>query len=404
MKTKLVILLFCLYSLSSLACTTAVVSGKYTANGKPLLWKVRDTDFLENKMHYFKNSKQHFIALVNTIDTLNTQVWAGSNDAGFAIMNSASFNVNLEKSTKGLQDQEGYIMKKALETCQSLKDFEKLLDKLDKPMGLAAHFGVIDAQGGAAFYEVNNLNYTKFDANDPSIAPNGYILRTNFSYTGKKDIGYGFIRYQTAQDLWLQADATHQINPQTCMQNFSRSFEHSVLKTNFRTQYESYSKKSQTFVNSGDLITRHGTSSAITIEGVSPKMSPDMSTLWVQIAYPNTCVTVPIWVKGENNFPAILQANDSNKVLLSDWTMELKDKCYPIKRSAGYKYLCITQLVNKEKTGFLQQIEAFEQALFQQTLKLQKEWDQQSPSLKELKSFYTQYNAKVTQFYQTLLP
>ena len=30
------------------ACTSAVVSGKVTPDGRPLLWKNRDTDFMQN--------------------------------------------------------------------------------------------------------------------------------------------------------------------------------------------------------------------------------------------------------------------------------------------------------------------------------------------------------------------
>ena len=33
-----------------LACTSAVVSGKVTPDGRPLLWKKRDTDYLRNLM------------------------------------------------------------------------------------------------------------------------------------------------------------------------------------------------------------------------------------------------------------------------------------------------------------------------------------------------------------------
>jgi penicillin V acylase-like amidase (Ntn superfamily) len=204
--TNLLTILFSLYFLfvgNSYSCTTAVISGKATEDGRPLLWKLRDTDYLENYVKQFPatDGKYAFIGLINSIDTLANEVWGGNNEVGFAIMNSASFNVNLEDSVK-TKSQPGFFMKKALEICKTLEDFEKLLDNTAKPMGLAAHFGVIDANGGAAFYEVNNYTWTKYDANDPKVAPKGYILRTNFSETGKPNIGYGFVRLQTAQELF----------------------------------------------------------------------------------------------------------------------------------------------------------------------------------------------------------
>ena len=39
------------------ACTTAIVSGKYTADGRPLLFKQRDTPQLENKLVAFQDGK-----------------------------------------------------------------------------------------------------------------------------------------------------------------------------------------------------------------------------------------------------------------------------------------------------------------------------------------------------------
>ena len=82
---------------------------------------------------------------------------------GFAIMNSASYNLNLQDTSK-LKDNEGFVMKKALQSCATLQDFEALLKSLPKPMGVNANFGVIDANGGAAYYETSNYTFIKFNA------------------------------------------------------------------------------------------------------------------------------------------------------------------------------------------------------------------------------------------------
>lgn len=49
------------------ACTSAVISGKVTPDGRPLLWKNRDTDFLQNSVRYFSGGRHSFIAVVNTV-------------------------------------------------------------------------------------------------------------------------------------------------------------------------------------------------------------------------------------------------------------------------------------------------------------------------------------------------
>ena len=74
-------------------CTTAVISGKATDDGRPLLLKNRDADALQNKLVYFFDGKYKFIGLVNSSDKENSEVWCGFNATGFGIMNSASYNL-----------------------------------------------------------------------------------------------------------------------------------------------------------------------------------------------------------------------------------------------------------------------------------------------------------------------
>lgn len=399
MKHLLSLLLILVVSFyQSMACTTAAISGKYTKDGRPMIWKLRDTENFQNKMKFFSDGKYACIGLINSND--EEQVWGGSNSEGFAIMNSASFNVNLEDSTSW-RDREGYFMKLALQTCANLEEFEQLLKDTPKPMGLAAHFGVLDALGNVAFYEVNNQNFTKFDANDPTQAPNGYILRTNFSFTGKKDIGYGFIRFQTAQDLLYQADAIGQLNPKTIIQEFSRCLKHAVLKKDFRKEYEGQ-PYSANFINSDDMITRHGSSSMILIEGVKKGEATDMSTIWTLVGFPNTCLAMPVWVRGGQNLPEVLVAKNNENCRLNQMALELKRKCYPISRSAGYKYLNVSELVNSDKTGIIQKLETAEEKLFATTKSQLQTWHKNTPTTKQVEEFYYWLNNYATQTYSTL--
>ncbi|PXX97120.1 hypothetical protein DF185_19060 [Marinifilum breve] len=410
MKNLLSLLLLVVVSVwQAGACTTAVISGKYTKDGRPIIWKLRDTESFENKMMYFTDGKYPYIGMINSNDEKGENVWGGSNAMGFAIMNSASFNVNMQDTTS-LKDQEGRFMKLALQQCANLEEFEQLLKDTPKPMGLAAHFGVLDADGNIAFYEVNNHTFTKFDANDPAQAPNGYILRTNYSFTGKKDIGYGFIRFQTAQDIFYQADACGDMNAKTVIQDFSRCLKHPVLKRDFRKEFETV-PYGENFVNSGDLITRHGSSSMIMIEGVKEGEDKDLATIWTQVGFPNTSIALPVWVKGGKNLPKVLLADGKENCPLNAMAMELKNRCYPISRSAGYKYLKVSELINAEKTGIIQKLEKAEEELFNNTEKHLKKWRSSKANKKEIEEFYQwlddytykNYNGMLdTQKYQSL--
>ena len=175
-----------MFVVQTFACTTFLISGKYTAAGRPMLFKNRDTDQMQNSLAYFTDGKYKYIGLVDGTKDWNKAIWGGYNEAGFAIINTAAYNNNLGDTTK-FMDQEGVVMKLALQTCQSLSDFEKLLETLPKPMGVDANFGVIDASGGAAYYETGNRDFKKYDANDPAIAPNGLLIRTNPLDAGRSD-------------------------------------------------------------------------------------------------------------------------------------------------------------------------------------------------------------------------
>ena len=171
---KIFLIAFSMYFLFPvIACTTAIISGKATSDGRPLLWKHRDSDFYNNKIMFFKGKKYDFIGLTDSEPERDGQVWGGFNKAGFAIMNNASYNLKPASDSTKIADMEGYFMKNALENCASVPEFETWLTLQPKPLGVEANFGVIDANGGAAYFEVNNFEYTKVDVNDPSLAPEG---------------------------------------------------------------------------------------------------------------------------------------------------------------------------------------------------------------------------------------
>lgn len=386
---------------TSWACTTAVIAAKNNPNGRSMIWKLRDTDNVKNAMRWFNDGRYTYLGLINADDTLGENVWAGSNSAGFAIMNSASYNLNVGDTTQ-LKDMEGVFMKLALQTCSSLHDFENLLNTYTKPRGLAAHFGVIDAKGGAAFYEVNNQTWTKFDANNAEVAPNGYIIRTNYSDSGTKDEGYGFIRREAAEKVFADALQKNKLNYRSVIKNFSRCSYHPVFGINYRDKFEKGTNESA-FIASDDLMTRYSSSSSILIEGVKPNESSDLNTVWVAIGYPNTAVAIPLWVRGGKNIPTLLQYDSHlQNSPLNEMALNWKSNCYPLTRTDGYHYLKLDELINKENNGYIQQIEPLEMMFFDETDNQLSKWHKQIPSISEIEQYYEWLNSKVSNFYSSL--
>jgi len=83
--------------------------------------------------------------------------------------------------------------------------------------------------------------------------------------------------------------------------------------------------------------------------------------------------------------------------------MELKSKCYPISRSAGYKYLKVSELVNAEKTGIIQKLELAEEKLFKNTEIHQQKWRLAKADKKEIEEFYNWLDKYTIETYSGML-
>lgn len=275
---KLVLLLFfvmeCLYS--CMACTSAVILGSATVSGRPLLWKHRDTGHELNFVERVSADADAmgYVALFNGGDSLLSEAWIGVNDAGFAIMNTASYN--LAPDSAKIKDREGLVMTLALKQCKSVVDFEHMLAAMPKPLGVQANFGVIDAYGNGAFFETDDYSWVKYDARD---TPDGVLIRTNFSYSGKYGTGLGWVRYINACCVMHPYIDNRSIDPSVLMDSLSCSFYHSVTNRDVL-------KSDISQIADVDFIPRHITSASVVIEGVVDQDSVPDCVMWVKPGYP----------------------------------------------------------------------------------------------------------------------
>ena len=402
MKLRIVILIgicFILLLSSSVAraCTTAIISGRCTSDGRPLLYKHRDSGFYQNRLMYFKDGIYDYIGLINSEDIEGKEVWAGSNSTGFAIMNSASYNLNTNDTTK-LKDQEGIIMKEALGSCITLEDFEALLRNWPRPMGVESNFGVIDAHGGAAYYETTNFSFKKIDTNDPAVAPFGYLIRTNYSFTGTTDDGYGYIRYLTANNLIYDAVGQNILDFKFLLQNVSRSLKHSLQQLDLK-KIDWSPEEVEYFVTFEDFIPRQSTTTAMVVQGIKTNESPDLTTIWTVLGFPLCSVAVPTWVSGGSDIPQILTADESGNAPLCQMALDLKARCFPIKRGSGKRYINLTALYNKDNNGILQKLPDLENKIIEQTKISLSRWRMSGIKREKVKDLYGSISEKIINFY-----
>jgi hypothetical protein len=404
MKKALLLLLLALgFTFQGIACTTAVISGKYTKDGKPMLWKNRDTGYLNNFLDFNSEGKYSYVGLVNSKDLKKTSIWIGINSVGFGIMNSASYNMNLSIDAP-LTGKEGITMRQALMSCKTLADFEAFLDAIPKPSGLEANFGVIDAEGGAAYYEFNHTGYVKFDANDPRVAPYGYIIRSNYSYTGKlgKESS-GYIRSNTVNELFYEKAATTGLTAQFIQQNVAKGLKHSLMNEDLFDKYGNLPPNHPQYAHFRDYIPRKGSSSSVVVEGVMKGQNPEFAVLWSNVGFPLASMMTPTWVAGGKELPKIVQLNAGLKdspICYAALKLK-KEKIMNIRwgKWAQY-YIDVNALANNQGTGITQLLNKYEQEIYKKTCKYMKQWNQEGkPNKKEIKAFYQWLDIYITEIY-----
>lgn len=383
------------------SCTTFLMSGKHTPDGRPLLYKNRDTGTLDNALVYFTDGKYDYIGIVDSKESWKREVWGGYNSAGFAIMNTAAYNNNTGDTTK-LADREGEVMKMALATCATLADFEKMLTDMPKPIGVDANFGVIDAQGGAAYYETGNFGFKKIDANDPAIAPFGLLIRTNHSFTGNPEVGFGYIRYAAASEALNTALAMKKLDPQYLFNNLSRNLNHSLTGLNLRENLPAGAADA-TFTYFEDYIPRPSTASVMMVVGAAKGEDPANAMMWTLAGFPLTTVAVPVWVSAGKNLPAIVSMKDNFHSPLCDAGMTLKRQLFPIIRGSGPKYLNVAVLLNRENTGILQKLAPVEDEIFTKTAQMVATMPPEGKQQKEMiREHYKWLDSYIIQSYKEL--
>jgi len=365
MLSYAIIMLIIIFSVDSVIinaeeCTTAVVSGLASADGKPILWKNRDSDFQSNKVIYVKEQPYSYLALINNEDTSGRQTWIGLNSQGFAIMNSVAYNL---PEPKEIKDLEGLIMADALRTCTTVDDFEAFLKKnLGPNLGSQANFGVIDSQGGSALFEVHNKGYKRLNAED---MPEKHIVNTNFARSGKENEGKGYLRFDRTSFLFKQAPEG-KISHEYIIQTVSRDSGHALLTSLPPATWKNLPANEPYWIYSNSSPNRNWTSSAVIIHGVKKGDRKGKATMWVMLGEPLTTIAVPLWVDAGEP-PAELWEGESAP--LCKESLRIKDIIRPLKAEERKDYLDITKLDNKDGTGYLPALLKTEKEILEKTKK-----------------------------------
>ncbi|WP_437201550.1 peptidase C45 [Planctomicrobium sp. SH664] len=305
---RFTLLIACLLQSSRVGecCTTAVISGAATVDGRPLLWKNRDLpNAIHNEVVLIKGGTYQVLAVVTAGNP--SSVWMGVNEAGMCIENSLSKDLGTGQKKNGPDN--GEFMLLALKTCRNVAEVKALLEQTDATgRSTVGNFGVIDAEGGAVLFEAGPRSHVMFDANDPKVAPNGYLVRSNFSMTatelqdgplptqgaGKIYSGDRFLRARTL----IAAVPERSIDSRYLLQQCSRDLADSEGQA-FCGSVNGAEGPLPEFINTEHTISRSSTVSYAVFQGVRPGEDPRLTTMWVGLGDPKFATAVPCWVSLE---------------------------------------------------------------------------------------------------------
>lgn len=388
------------------ACTAAVISGKVTPDGRPLLWKNRDCGFPQNSVKFFKGERFSYIAIVNSTDPDPAEVWIGTNSAGFSIMNTQSYNLVDVAPGEERGAANGRVMCRALEICATVEDFHHFLDTLSKPSLIEANFGVIDARGGAEMLEVDYYSYVVYDANDPRTAPHGYLARTNFSFAGEVNTGSGQVRYMNEDQLLMSASGMGLLTPEWILSEVARSFRHPVLGIDLRSGDFNRPVTSGWFLDY-DFIPRRTSSSSVVVQGVRPDENPELTIMWTVLGYPPTGVVMPVWLEGAEKSLPVLLARDEETGLspLCDWSQRLASKVFSYDQGTGTeRYMNWEVLWTRDGDGCMQHLLPVEAAVFRTAAPAIERWRKAGEvDAEELGFLYRELDGIIRDGYSPLL-
>ncbi len=349
-----------------LPCTVGVASGKATADGRPLLWKNRDSSGFENYVRYFISNGYSYLGLFSR--GIPSSMYGGMNERGFAIMNSVAYDLG---KTGGFDN--GRLMKKALEECATIEEFESLLKRLLGKYDLAANFGVIDSHGGAAIFETSSNNYKKFDANK---SPKGYLLRTNFSFSGGGSVGIK--RFKREKEIF-EKELKGKLDVNFLLKNVFRD-----IKDKDGTIFDykkGFKRGDKRFYYTKDSICRPYSVSSMVFRGVKPDEPEYLSTFYIILGNPLTGSAIPLWVKA-GNVPGLVENYKHSPLNFEQ--MKIYSYIYP--HDKAYT-LDVSYLAGENSPNLLRKIFTLEDSILKETESALENWGKSFPGKKTIALF-----------------
>ena len=373
------------------ACTIGAASGRATADGRPMIWKTRDTYHKNNEVFYNDEYKYKFIGVINAEEG-DPAIWQGVNEKGFAILNSQSSD--LKKFKEYSSDKEnGTFMRKALGYCASVAEFEELLKRTNNAVReTTTNFAVMDAAGEAAIFETANERYRKFDATCPNTAPKGYVARSNFAFSAgeqnNRSRKKSMARYKRTSKLLESFYADGKVSYKDILRGQMRDFSDKQSKTisvPFRAKWSP--EDIYGYVECYYSICRNSTVSTSVFVGVLDGEDPRLSTMWTILGQPAAAVAIPYWPVGKTP----VEADGEVTAPLCDAALKIKSLLFDYKK----RYIDTFKLRDDKGDGLWKILFPAEDRIFAETEAKLAKWRKSGPEVEEMLTMENKLAAEV---------
>ena len=273
------------------ACTSAIVAANRSSEGAALLWKHRDSQFANTRVDYIADGKYAFSAIVSNKSDYKVGPYVGINEVGLGVMNTATRKLpkateeEWNACTKAFNsDTFRTLMRYALQNCSTVAEFEEYIRSTKRVRGFNTNIGIADAHGAAAYFEIWDLGYRRYDVCEQS---DGFDVRSNFSFAGDPKAGTSFRRYDVIKRKMSANNGN--FTPQDFVA-YSRSYDSiefgDVLATNDCYRCENHTVPRTTSVSVAVLV----------CDAKNPRML-------VMNGHPASSLAVPVYVKAKEAIP-----------------------------------------------------------------------------------------------------
>lgn len=380
MRYSFIFAVSCCFSLPLFSCTTAIISGNASEDGRPIIFK--NADGSESWSYRYRivvsspaaPGKYAFVGSAMPGWTGSGGIYAGMNEKGLVAVNNTAEDLSAKnkklKFDSKAKTLSGNLIVNFLSKCATVDEVEAYL-KTVPSFTYGSNYGFIDAKGGAAYFECGVCGYERFDATDPKVAPNGYLIRSNFALgsRGDRQVGGGLARYNRACEMMKEASSNGaKINIKTLI-DISRSLKHGITGVDLTKNPPSANKEQ--FAYFRDFIPRNTTEVSSIFRGVRPGESPELTVGWFTPGNPLVSPYIPVWNRADGKIPLAL-GNPAGETLSKQWNQKAKYYIFPINAyiREGLSYIRHDRLFNAEGTGVIQKLLNWEKEILQKGEKL----------------------------------